>query len=430
MKKRTLNRSTQPRPATESAQKPLSALLSQILVAFTVEFDAEFERQIAKRGHPGMRLSLIVWADLVRFVPEGGVSVRQLTEQALADPALMKHMLGCLERWRIITIAAQPDGARPRGDDLASRDGWGSGRGINGEFIVQLTSRGAAAAAIWPPLFKLIEQRWTKRFGADEIRALRESLRAIVDTLDLELPQGFVSTWERSHPFPPRVTRDSSQLPLPTLLSQVLIAFAMEFERESATSLALCANALRVLGETPIPEKDIPRLTGSSPETAGIGWQLKPYIVVSADPAKGRGKLVRLSPRGLAAQQNYYRLAAEIEKRWALRFGKRAIQALHEALNGILSAEHGERLAIVEGLIPPAGTVRAGGAAPALGRRDIGSAAKQRARDLVAQTEAFVEDPAGALPHYPLWDMNRASASCPCHNFRQSPFRRYALLSP
>jgi len=30
-----------------------------------------------------------------------------------------------------------------------------------------------------------------------------------------------------------------------------------------------------------------------------------------------------------------------------------------------------------------------------------------RMRDLVAQTEEFMRDPAAALPHYPLWDMNR-----------------------
>lgn len=38
--------------------------------------------------------------------------------------------------------------------------------------------------------------------------------------------------------------------------------------------------------------------------------------------------------------------------------------------------------------------------APALGRADIGPAARQRKRDLVIQTEAFVHDPAGTLPHY------------------------------
>ncbi|HUA84019.1 MAG TPA: hypothetical protein VMB85_09180 [Bryobacteraceae bacterium] len=45
--------------------------------------------------------------------------------------------------------------------------------------------------------------------------------------------------------------------------------------------------------------------------------------------------------------------------------------------------------------------------APALGRRDIGAAARKRVRDLAAQTELFLGDPAGTLPHYPLWDMNR-----------------------
>ena len=46
--------------------RPLSALLSQVLVAFTVEFDNEFERQMAEAGYPGARLSLVVWsADLL-----------------------------------------------------------------------------------------------------------------------------------------------------------------------------------------------------------------------------------------------------------------------------------------------------------------------------------------------------------------------------
>jgi hypothetical protein len=26
---------------------------------------------------------------------------------------------------------------------------------------------------------------------------------------------------------------------------------------------------------------------------------------------------------------------------------------------------------------------------------------------MAKQTEAFLRDPAGTLPHYPLWDMNR-----------------------
>ena len=111
--------------------------------------------------------------------------------------------------------------------------------------------------------------------------------------------------------------------------------------------------------------------------------------------------MVHLSPLGLRAQQIYHRLIRDIEKRWEERFGKDVIAVLRESLQGLFDRP------IAEGLVPPQGTVRAGDQAPALGRRDVGAAARQRARDLVAQTEAFLSDPQGALPHYPAWDMNR-----------------------
>ena len=44
-----------------ASRRSLSALLSQVLVAFTVEFDNEFERKIGEAGYPGARLSLVVW---------------------------------------------------------------------------------------------------------------------------------------------------------------------------------------------------------------------------------------------------------------------------------------------------------------------------------------------------------------------------------
>lgn len=59
--------------------RSLAALLSQVLVAFTVEFDNEFERRMGEAGYPGARLSLVVWANLMRFVAERGLSVRDLT---------------------------------------------------------------------------------------------------------------------------------------------------------------------------------------------------------------------------------------------------------------------------------------------------------------------------------------------------------------
>jgi hypothetical protein len=187
---------------------------------------------------------------------------------------------------------------------------------------------------------------------------------------------------------------------LPALLWQWLLAFELEFDRESPLPLVHCANTLRVLGADPIPTAEIPRLTGTSPETSDVGWQIKPYVVLASDPAARRGKKIWLSPRGLLAQANYRRLIGEIEARWKERFDPQIIDAIRESLEGLFDR-------IAEGLIPPPGTARAGDQTPALGRRDVGPAARQRMRDLVAQTEAFVSDPAGALPHFPSWDMNR-----------------------
>jgi hypothetical protein len=377
-------------PANSAATRPLSVLLSQVLVAFTVEFDNEFERRMGEAGYPGARLSLVVWANLLQFVGESGLSVRELGVKSFAPGGRVQFQLGCLERWRFVVLQSGPE----------RRPGWGSGRGMRADWIVRLTPRGLAASRIWPPLFGEIERRWETRFGREEIGRLREALQVVADQLDVELPDGLPGNGEGPEEFPPRVGRARGGLPLPTLLSHLLLTFRLDFERESALPLELCANTLRVLGETPVRAAELPRLTGTSPETSDIGWQLKPYVVVAPDPARSRGKVVRLSPRGLSAQRIYHRLIRDIEQRWEKRFGRDAIAVLRESLQGLFG-----RLA--EGLIPPQGTVRAGDQAPALGRRDVGVAARQRMRDLVAQTEAFLRDPQGTLPHYPAWDMNR-----------------------
>jgi hypothetical protein len=201
--------------------------------------------------------------------------------------------------------------------------------------------------------------------------------------------------------FGPRKSVVEDRLPLPVLLSRVLLAFALEFERESNAPIWLCANAIRVVGDEPIPEAEIPKRTGCSEETAGLGWQHKPYIIVETDPARGRGKFVRLSEMGIKAQHDYLSRTRAIEQEWKKRYGT-ATTEIRESLTALLKTSE-----LSEGLKPPPGTTRAGVQTPSLGRLAIGPAARQRARDLVVQTEAFVKDPAANLPHYPLWDMNR-----------------------
>jgi hypothetical protein len=387
----------------ETRRPPLSALLSQVLVALTVEFDNEFELQMGNAGYVGARLSFVVWANLMRFLAESSLSVHALTACALAAPNQMKTELGCLERWGFITLQEDSSGSHA----AARRDGFGSGRGIKKDWLVHLTKKGLVAAKIWPPLSATIETRWQNRFGSQEIQRLQEILQKLARQLELELPQGLPSGLDETFAYPPHAQVSLDHLPLSALLSQLLLTFRLEFDHESRTPLALCANTLRVLSDKPIRVSELPRLTGTSPEMGGIGWQIKPYVLVESDPLASRGKVVRLSPPGLKAQQAYAVLTTGIEKRWESRFGKDTIDNLRNSLLAMLERRLGDKPLLSEGLMPPKGTVRAGDQAPALGRRNVGSAARQRMRDLVAQTEAFVEDPAGALPHYPLWDFNR-----------------------
>ena len=373
---------------TPAPHKPLSALLSQILVAYTVELDGAFERRMLETPSRCARLSLVLWLNVLRFLADGAVTVRTLASRGLTAEAGATAGLGCLERWGVVVL--QP-GKRP---------GFGSGRGIRGDWPVRLTASGETAVGIWPSLIPEIDARWSQRFGDDATR-LRRSLEAVEQQIDLELPQGLPGALLKLPEFGPRKSAAEDGLALPVLLSRVLLAFALEFERESRAPIALCANAIRVLSDEPMAEAEIPKRTGCSEETAGLGWQHKPYIVVERDPARGRGKFVRLSEAGIVAQQEYSRRTRAIEETWKKRFGT-ATQEIRDSLTALL--ERGE---LSEGLQPPAGTTRAGAPIPALGRMDIGPAARQRRRDLVIQTEAFVRDPAGTLPHYPLWDMNR-----------------------
>jgi len=387
--------------------RALATLLSQTLVAFTVEVDNECERRMGEAGFRGARISLVLWLNLIRHISSSGSLVEDLASSGAGSKEALKLQLGCLERWGFLTLApGSTEAASPR-DAGRRREGWGSGRGIRNSWAVRLSGKGLKAAEICPGALETVEGRWIARLGKQRIARFRKSAQAVIDALNLDLPWGLPPTLiGRTEAFPARSTAAPKGLALPCLLSQLLLGFAIEFDRESPAPLTMSANTLRILGEEPIPVRDIALLTGSSPERTDIGWQLKPYVTVETAPAV-RGKVARLTAAGIKAQQAYGRLVTEIERRWEERFGTEVIDDLREFLSALFRAGDANQPPIALGLTPPPGTVRAGDLAPALGRRDVGAAARQRMRDLVAQTEAFLRDPINALPYYPLWDMNR-----------------------
>jgi hypothetical protein len=125
---------------------PLSALLSQVLVAFTIECDNEFGRQMphrtssygstAGRGARLWLVSMAMWWTCMRFVGEDGITVAELTRRARTGT----NLPGML-RWKYISVEPDPADPRPK-----------------------------------------------PRFGEDTVAGLRDSLQAIAAKLDPALP--------------------------------------------------------------------------------------------------------------------------------------------------------------------------------------------------------------------------------------------------
>jgi DNA-binding MarR family transcriptional regulator len=340
----------------------LPTLLSQALVAFTLEFDNEFEHRMPHRttrpsqaagwsqlqetadGRQNRRLwlvSMAMWCNCLQFVGEDWMPVAEMDRLARTATNL-----DGMRRWRYIDVEPQPDDRRskpPRGD-----------------LLVRITAGGMRAKEVLRPLGDIIEARWRERFGAAVVDELRSSLAALVSQLDGGLPDcmpilhfGLVTNG-------PAATRtaagaDVSVLPLSALLARPLVAFAMDFERESALSLAIVANVLRVLDDTGIRVRDLPRLSGVSKEAISMATgflEKRRYAIEEPDPAASRGKVVRLTAKGRMAQLTSRELLERGEARWVQRFGADTIADVRSTLEPIVVDPEGGRSPLFAGIEP------------------------------------------------------------------------------
>ena len=224
-------------------------------------------------------------------------------------------------------------------------------------------------------LFDVVEERWRERFGRTDIDRLRELLGALDRQIDADLPDclpilgyGLFSDPTRvgrdaqratrtDHHMPGPPSRDdiNSRLPLSTLLSRVLLAFAVEFERESKLSLAVGANVLGVLDGQAVRVRDLPGRVGVSRPaidmTLGV-LQKAGAVVVETVPTGGPTKIVRLSPKGRRAQEVYGRVVSDVEGRWRERFGDDAVGQVRAALERLVGEPGADLSPLLEGLRP------------------------------------------------------------------------------
>ena len=88
--------------------------------------------------------------------------------------------------------------------------------------------------------------------------------------------------------------------------------------------------------------RDLPALTGTSKEA--VSWALGiltrgELAAEEPDPAASRGKVARLTLRGLHAQREYHELASTIERRWHERFSRDVTDALRTCLEPLAAGD-------------------------------------------------------------------------------------------
>jgi DNA-binding MarR family transcriptional regulator len=352
-------------------------MLSQLLVAFTIEFDNESERQILATGSgPRFLVSLSMWSGYLRFVETGGTRVAELQALARVSPAANASRLRAFSRWRYVTIEPGPRA---------------NARTFSRDAVVRLTAKGRTARDILRPLAAKIENRWEERFGASEIAALRGALERMIhqlgaDSLPSYLPViGYGMFASVEPPSDAGARRDVEATDLSALLSRVLLAFTLEYEREWPLSLTIGANLLRVLDEKAVPMRTLPSVAGISKEAVEVatGFLVKRgYAAIAPDPAAARTNVIRLTADGARARDAFRKRLGDIERAWCARYGEEDVRLLRDSLERLLSSRDGDRLRLSAGLKPSPGGWR--------GRKPYS-----------AQTAALIADPIAALPYHP-----------------------------
>lgn len=325
---------------------PLHVPLSQTLVAFTIECDNLAEARIphsttrhgsTTSAQPGPWLtSLAMYLNCMQFL-DNGISARELVRAARART----NFHGML-RWGYITIRPDPSSGRPAPPKA--------------EWIVRPTEAGRNAKETWRPLTGEVEERWKQRFGGRQVTQLIASLAAVEQQFDLDLPDclpilGY-GLYSNTAKYRKRTAR-SSEARLPVLLARVLLVYALEFEAKSELSLAISANALRVLQDDGVPVRLLPRLAGISKEAMAVAMNFfvkRGYADVKTDSS--RAKVARLTEKGLKAKAAYSKQAQEVEVEWHQRFGQ-AIDDLRKSIDPIVGNGVVGSCPLFAGLEPP-----------------------------------------------------------------------------
>ena len=345
---------------------PVATLLSQVLVAHTIEVDDIFEQRMPHSatvkngaglgGRGPWLVSHVMWSNYLRHVDRGGTPVKELQRRACVPAPTLKSRLNHLTWWGYVTV---PD-------------------------LVTLTGGGRKACELFEPLPVLVEERWRDRFGAEAIDELRAALLPFVAAgspgLPRFLPVVDYSTGMRTEVvLPDSPSYDGGGEPeLSTLLARTLLLFTLEFESEADVSLPHLADVLRVIDDDAVPIKELPVRAGVSKEGMDAATKFLVKAGLLGSEGKGAKAVLSLTPEGQDVHQRATQQLSDVEASWAERHGSAVLARLRDALEAILGHP-----SLAEGLTPhPEGW--------------------RRHKRYAKQTEMLLADPRAALPHHPM----------------------------
>lgn len=322
------------RPNATLSEAPLPTLLGRALGAFAHHYDSA-------RGEDRSIPQLAVWANALRGLDAEGTDQRELGRRTVISKRVAEVVVSRLERRGQVSVEAKA---------IPGRRGRAR--------IVHLTPNGRAARDAAARLVDTVQEDWRQRFGNDGIVQLREALATVVNQLPVELPH-YVTGYGAGDPSvtggdyvledpgPPRIPAHgqdwpvvirepggtAADLPMPALLSQVLAAFAIDYERERLGHLSVVSNFLRLVGDEGVTLGRAQALGGVS----GNGKTLhERHLDVVVEPGRthDKGRRVYLTPKSRRMRDAYPHLVTEIEQRWCEEYGD-PVGAMRSALNAM-----------------------------------------------------------------------------------------------
>ncbi len=303
-------------PDTEDPTLSLESTLPSLL---RITLDGLEQAHIARGAGNGVMPSLDEWSNLLRVLDAAGRDRSELpTMLRLSKRAVRTRITSAVRYGRILVLKASP-----------------------GQELVRLTDSYSNLPAHWQSLQHAAEKQWQQKVGADHATALRAALEEVVAKLTLEHPHypasygpadasitgGNGQDWKAV----PRGAGDTvSYLPLSALLSQNLVAFAMDYETRSPVALSLSAAVIMRIPPVGLPLKGFGNSVGIS------ALNRHGFVLLNGSRSSGT---IYLTRKGLEVREAYHERIQAVEAEWRDKLGANAIQTLRQTLANAVRIE-------------------------------------------------------------------------------------------